>query len=156
MSTTDVNTFLPEADSDKSVELCVNFVQLICEFGRVKEITGRELNMVDVSDFEGVDTKACESMSCLVILVEKIKQSLEGLNTSENISAEKLLARVLPTMTTVILILTGEHHGDFMWTSTDSTKLSFTLTKALLTLCKCGSLDQMFCLERKMKQDLCR
>ena len=145
LSTVNTDDLLFETSLDKLVEPCLKFVQIICEFGRIQEITGRDHDMVDASDFAGVEKKACESIKCLIIFIEKIRKSLEELSTSEKIASEKLLTRVIPTMATAILILAGEHHGDFMWGSTDSTKLSLTLTKALLGLCKCNSLDELFC-----------
>ena len=141
--TTVLTTAVFEANSQEMIECLPKFFHKICDFGRVQEIQYKDTDIFGVDDFRNVETKACETMRCLIIVLEKVRRSFEELGAAQRAFAEKRLTNALGSIVTPILILTGEQHGDYMWTSEESVKLSQTLMKVLLPLCHCSALDML-------------
>ena len=140
---TELTTVAFEASSEETIKYLPNFVHKICDFGRVQEIQSKETDIVDVDDFRNVEAKACEAMRCLIIVFEKVRRSFVELSSTEKADAERRLTSTLGGIVTPILILIGEQHGDYMWTSRESVKLSEKLMKILLTLCQCYTLEML-------------
>ena len=141
--TTELTTVVFEANSQEMIKCLPKFVYKICEFGRVQEVQCKDTDIVGVDDFRNVETKASETMRCLIIILEKVRQSFGELGAAEKAGAERRLTNVLGGIVIPILILIGEQHGDYMWTSRESVKLSQTLMKVLLALCQCSTVDML-------------
>ena len=140
---TELTTVSFEASNEEMIKCLPKFVHKICDFGRVQEIQCKETDIFDVDDFRNVETKASEAMRCLIIVFEKVRRSFQELSSTEKADAERRLASALGGIVTPILILIGEQHGDYMWTSKESVKLSQELMKILLALCQCYTLEML-------------